>query len=93
MWVETLSLVDVDRLKTNVREGVRIKAVRPGSPAARAELWMGDIIISANGQPTPTYATLISIFNESMGTPTVLTVAHQHGENSTHEILIPEGEW
>lgn len=91
MWIETVSLVDL--LETNVREGVLIKAVRPGSPAASAELGMGDIIISANGRPTPTYATLMSIFNETTGTPIVLIVAHRYGENSTHEIVIPEGNW
>ena len=50
-----------------VKEGVLVMRVRPGTPAAKAGLHDGDVIVRAGGQKIRTVAELLSLF--SMGDP------------------------
>jgi putative serine protease PepD len=45
--------------EANVEDGLFVQAVSPGSPAAQAGLQVGDIIVSADGQPTTTPDSLL----------------------------------
>ncbi len=46
-------------------EGVIVSDVKSGSPAEQAGLKAGDIIMSANGEPTPDEASLVAIFDDA----------------------------
>ncbi len=54
-YIDIASLTDSDRVQggipTDIKEGVAIRSVYPGSPAAAAGLHRYDVITSANGQP------------------------------------------
>jgi S1-C subfamily serine protease len=49
---------DVTRLATRLN-GVPVLGCRPGSPAARAGVQYGDILMSVNHMPTPDWAAYI----------------------------------
>jgi C-terminal processing protease CtpA/Prc len=49
---------DVTRMASRLN-GVPVFGCRPGSPAARAGVRYGDILMSVNGQPTPDWASYI----------------------------------
>ena len=39
--------------------GLPVRGCRPGSPAARAGIRYGDVLLSVNGVPTPDWATYV----------------------------------
>ena len=43
-----------------VTSGIPVASVKAGSPAARAGLEPGDVIVSLNGNPVPTYSKLVT---------------------------------
>lgn len=49
---------DVTRIATRLK-GVPILGCRPGSPAARAGVRYGDVLIAVNGMPTPDWSAYI----------------------------------
>jgi S1-C subfamily serine protease len=70
------------------RQGVRIAEVVPGSPAARAGLLPGDVLISAGPEPTPTAQSLQHLMlADAIGRPVALTVVR--GEALVDVIVVP----
>jgi S1-C subfamily serine protease len=58
-----------------VASGVLIASIEPGGPAARSGLKVGDIIVSAAGEPTPSIDALHRILtHERIGVATPVTV-------------------
>jgi S1-C subfamily serine protease len=49
---------DVTRMAARLK-GVPVLGCRPGSPAARAGVQYGDILISVNGMPTPDWGAYV----------------------------------
>jgi S1-C subfamily serine protease len=63
------------RDRTGVRRALRVVEVAPGSPAARAGLRGGDLLLSAAGQPTVDARSLQRLmFSAAIGRPLQLTV-------------------
>jgi S1-C subfamily serine protease len=56
--VATEAFANRTRHRIEVDEGAYVQSVVPGSAAADAELEEGDVIVSVNGQPTPTSASV-----------------------------------
>jgi len=62
------------------RAGIRpwidaaVGRVRPNSPAAKAGLRPGDVIVAANGRPVTQLAQLDEVFNQAKGAPITLDV-------------------
>ena len=49
---------DVTRMATRLK-GVPVLGCRPGSPAARAGVRYGDILVAVNGMPTPDWSAYV----------------------------------
>jgi S1-C subfamily serine protease len=61
--------------RTGRREGLRLVEVVPGSPAAQAGLFTGDILLSVAGQPVSTAQTLQRLmFAEAIDRDLAITV-------------------
>ncbi|HEX2805114.1 MAG TPA: trypsin-like peptidase domain-containing protein [Kineosporiaceae bacterium] len=61
--------------RTGRREGLRLVEVVPGSPAARAGLFVGDLLLTVGGQPVSTAQTLQRLmFAEAIGRDLPITV-------------------
>ncbi len=54
----------VERFNLPVHEGVIVRAVGEGTPAGRAGLQPGDIIVSIDGAPVPTASELLRVLRE-----------------------------
>jgi S1-C subfamily serine protease len=66
---------DALRARTGVRRALRVVEVAPGSPAARAGLRGGDLLLSAAGLPTVDARSLQRLmFSAAIGRPMQLTV-------------------
>ncbi len=52
----------------------RIGVVKPGTPAARAGLQPGDLVVAVNGEPADSWQTLVQMISRHPGEPVVLTV-------------------
>jgi S1-C subfamily serine protease len=66
---------DTLRDRTGVRRALRVVEVAPGSPAARAGLRAGDLLLSAGGRPTVDAQSLQRLlFSTAIGRPLQLTV-------------------
>jgi putative serine protease PepD len=64
--------------------GVLIQSIASGGPAAKAGLKAGDVIVSANGHPTPTIDELTSVLSELKPGKTVkLGIETQSGQHKT----------
>src|SRR6185312_2911335 len=62
--------------RTGVRRALRVVEVAPGSPAARAGLRAGDLLLSAGGSPTVDARSLQRLlFAAAIGRPLQLTVS------------------
>jgi serine protease Do len=59
------------------REGILLAGVDPGWPAERAGLRRGDLIVAANGTPTPDPPALLSVLSSAGGARLVLRVVRQ----------------
>jgi S1-C subfamily serine protease len=61
--------------RTGRREGLRLVEVVPGSPAARAGLFTGDVLLTVDGRPVSTAQTLQRLmFAEAIGRDLPITV-------------------
>jgi S1-C subfamily serine protease len=66
---------DTLRDRTGVRRALRVVEVAPGSPAARAGIRGGDLLLSAGGRPTVDAQSLQRLlFSAAIGHPLQLTV-------------------
>ncbi len=64
MWGLYMSGVEAPAF---VREAPRLGAIADGSPAARAGLATGDVVLSVAGRPTPTWESLTEVLLTSPG--------------------------
>lgn len=62
------------------RRGLRVVEVVPGSPAGRAGLYLGDIVVSAAGRPVETVQTLqrLMLGTRAIRTPLQITVLRRN---------------
>jgi len=61
---------------TGVSQGARVASVQPGSPAERAGLRPGDVVVAAGGQPVAQPSQLVAAVERSgVGKPLLLTVS------------------
>jgi S1-C subfamily serine protease len=72
-------------------DGVYIGEVTPQSPAAKAGLKAGDVIVSVNGRPTRTSDELGAVLaGYKPGRTVTLKVAHQSGANDLVKVTLGE---
>jgi S1-C subfamily serine protease len=72
-------------------EGVLVRSVTAGGPAAKAGLVSGDLITSVNDHPTPSVNELTSVVSElKPGTTIKLAVVTQHGAHKTLHLTLGE---
>ena len=61
---------------TGVSQGARVASVQPGSPAERAGLRPGDVVVAAGGQPVAQpYQLVAAVERSGVGKPLLLTVS------------------
>jgi serine protease Do len=67
MGVEILSVNEVIARQFNLpkAEGVMINGVLPDSPAGKAGIKRGDVVVSFNGKPTPTQEVLVDLVGKT----------------------------
>jgi S1-C subfamily serine protease len=71
--------------------GVIVAAVAPGGPAAKAGIRPGDVIVGADGQPTPSSEALATILAEHKpGDKLELDLANQNGEKRSVTVTLGE---
>jgi putative serine protease PepD len=71
--------------------GVLIQSVTAGGPAAQAGLESGDVIVTVNGNQTPTIDDLTSVVSElTPGKQVTLGIATQSGEHKTVHLTLGE---
>ncbi|MGC0237125.1 S1C family serine protease [Arthrobacter sp. SD76] len=76
-------------IRTGQREGLRIVEVLPGSPADRAGLAAGDILLTAGGRPVSNAESLQRLlFADAIGQPLDLAVLRDGAEN--HVVAVPD---
>ncbi|MEU8267006.1 trypsin-like peptidase domain-containing protein [Sphaerisporangium sp. NPDC049002] len=69
--------------------GVGIAQVDPGSGAAKAGIKPGDIIVSVNGRPTPTAATLSEVLaGLKPGAQARVEILHPNGRSDTVTVIL-----
>jgi putative serine protease PepD len=74
---------------TVIGGGVRIASVQPGGPAAKAGLRPGDVIVSIDGQPTPTTVELQTVLAALKPGQTVdVDVVRQDGSKATLKVTL-----
>ena len=75
-------------IRTGLRQGLRIVEVLPGSPAGKAGLLAGDIIVTAGGSPVSNAESLQRLlFADAIGQP--LDVAVLREGNELHLTAVP----
>jgi S1-C subfamily serine protease len=76
-------------IRTGQREGLRIVEVLPGSPADKAGLSAGDILLTAGGRPVSNAESLQRLlFADAIGQPLDLAVLRDGSES--HVVAVPE---
>jgi putative serine protease PepD len=70
-------------------DGVLVQSVTPGGPAAKAGLKQGDVIVTLNGQGTPTVDDLTSVASElKPGNTVAVNVVTQQGAHKTLHLTL-----
>jgi S1-C subfamily serine protease len=77
---------DVTRIAIRLN-GVPVLGCRPGSPAARAGVQYGDILMAVNGAPTPDWASFIEARAKQRGT--MLVEVFRAGEILRFDLTLP----
>jgi len=77
---------DVTRIASRLN-GVPVLGCRPGSPAARAGVQYGDILVSVNGVPTPDWASYIEA--RALGRGEMRVELFRAGETLTFQFALP----
>ena len=73
------------------RDGVRIKSVDDGSPAAQGGLHPGDLVTAIDDQPTPTFLDAFPRLQAAqIGQKLKLAVAREDGKRDTVELAVAE---
>jgi serine protease Do len=76
-------------IRTGQREGLRIVEVLPGSPADKAGLTAGDILLTAGGRPVSDAESLQRLlFSDAIGEPLDIAVLRDGVE--LHLVAVPE---
>jgi serine protease Do len=76
-------------IRTGQRDGLRIVEVLPGSPADRAGLAAGDILLTAGGRPVSNAESLQRLlFADAIGQPLDLAVLRDGAES--HLVAVPD---
>jgi S1-C subfamily serine protease len=74
---------------TVIGGGVRVASVQPGGPAAKAGIRPGDVIVSVDGQPTPTTVELQTVLATLKQGQTVdVDVVRQDGSKATLKVTL-----
>jgi S1-C subfamily serine protease len=77
------------RISSIVGGGVLVSSVVSGSPAAKAGIKAGDIILALNDQPTPTTGVLVSVLAQLKPGQTVpVKVLHPDGKKQTVNVTL-----
>jgi S1-C subfamily serine protease len=72
-------------------QGVYVGSVTPGSPAAKAGIKPGDVIMSVAGKPTPTTDALsVVLATRKPGQKVTVVVRHQDGNKATLQVTLGE---
>jgi S1-C subfamily serine protease len=66
--------------------GVIVRAVQAGGPAASAGIQPGDVVVSINGQPTPTPSVLQGTLSTLNPDAVSVTIAHPNGSQQTVKV-------
>ncbi len=84
-------LITAYGLNTSEQHGVLIANVQPGTPAARAGLKPGDILLNINGSPVADIHNLLTVITaQKPGTTIVVSGLHKNGHAFQHRIPIEE---
>jgi S1-C subfamily serine protease len=78
---------DVSRLATRLN-GVPVLGCRPGSPAARAGVQYGDILMTVNNVPTPDWASYIEA--RALNREQMRIEVFRAGETLVFELALPK---
>jgi serine protease Do len=85
-----LGFQDVDpRMGANVREGAAIVQVTPGSPAERAELRPGMVVVEAGGKPVRNAQDLYRALKDAKSGSTLLLRIDVGGSKALRALAIP----
>lgn len=71
-----------------VKQGVVVTSVIPGSPAARAGLKEGDIVVSADGRPIQRMSQLVAAIRTHAPADRMLLGASRNGRTSTYQVTV-----
>jgi len=77
---------DVTRMAVRLK-GVPVLGCRPGSPAARAGVQYGDILIAVNGVPTPDWGAYVEA--RALDRRTMRVELFRAGETLVLELALP----
>jgi predicted metalloprotease with PDZ domain len=78
---------DVTRIATRLK-GVPVLGCRPGSPAARAGVQYGDVLVAVNGLPTPDWGSYIEA--RALGAGEMRVELFRAGQTLTFEFVLPQ---
>jgi S1-C subfamily serine protease len=77
---------DVTKIASRIN-GVPVLGCRPGSPAERAGVQYGDILVAVNGVPTPDWASYIEA--RALGRGEMRVELFRAGETLTFQFALP----
>jgi S1-C subfamily serine protease len=76
----------------SVTSGIPVASVKAGSPAARAGLEPGDVIVALNGNPVPTYSKLVTrLLRWHPGDTARIAWVDELGSRSTATVTLASG--